>query len=290
MNPIQAWFYAIRPKTLSLAATPVSVGLCLAYQDQGFLYWGVAGMTLAAALLIQIGTNLYNDAADHERGTDTQERLGPARATAEGWLSAKRVKQGAGLAFALAFALGIVLVVHGGWPILLLGLTSIAAGYAYTGGPRPIAYSAFGELFVFLFFGLFAVAGTHYLQVQSPAFSPWPAGFALGLLAAAVLTVNNYRDLDTDRRAGKLTLSHRLERRGSKRLYALTLLLPFLLPLTSIRLWPVLAALPLALLLVRRFYTALAPPAGAPALNRQLAATAGLQLGFGLLMCIALLW
>lgn len=286
MSPIRIWWLAIRPKTLSLALTPVLVGNSLAWSELGGLHWGVAAATLAAALLIQIGTNLYNDAADHERGSDGADRLGPPRATAQGWLSGARVKRGAALSFGAAFLLGIYLAAVGGWPIVALGLASLAAGYAYSGGFRPIAYSASGELFVFLFFGLFAVTGSHYLQTLTLSGAAAAAGAALGLLAAAVLTVNNYRDLESDRRAGRMTLCQRLGRERSRRLYALLLLAPFLLLLhPAILFWALLPALPLALLLIRRLYR---EPPGA-GLNRLLAATARFQLGFGLLLGIGYL-
>jgi 1,4-dihydroxy-2-naphthoate octaprenyltransferase len=286
MSPSQAWWLAIRPKTLSLAASPVIVGNSLAWAQQGHLNWTIALATLVAALLIQIGTNLYNDAADHERGTDSSDRLGPARATAQGWLSAHRVKRGALVSFAAALLIGIYLAAVGGWPLLLLGLVSIATGYAYSGGPRPIAYSATGELFVFLFFGLFAVAGSHYLQTLSFEPATLMAGAALGCMAAAVLVVNNYRDLDSDRRAQRLTLCHSLGRPGTRHLYAALLVLPFLLAPWSLTspgdAWMLLGALPPALLLIRRFYF---DPPGA-GLNRVLASTARLQLVFGLLFSL----
>lgn len=281
MSPFLVWWLAIRPKTLSLALSPVLVGNSLAWVDMRSLHWGVAAATLAAALLIQIGTNLYNDAADHERGTDGADRLGPRRATAQGWLTAAQVKRGAAVSFGSAFLLGIYLAAVGGWPIVTLGLASLAAGYAYTGGSKPIAYSASGELFVFLFFGVFAVTGSHYLQTLTLSGAAATAGAALGLLAAAVLTVNNYRDLDSDRRAGRLTLCHWLGRERARWLYALLLLAPFLLilhPATTP--WPLLPALPFALLLVYRFYR---EPPGV-GLNRLLAATARFQLAFGLLL------
>ncbi len=285
MHPLTAWWLAIRPKTLSLAITPVLVGNCLAQEALGGLDWGTAAVTLLAAVLIQIGTNLYNDAADHERGSDGADRLGPARATAQGWLSGHQVKHGAALTFVIAFLLGIYLAGVGGWPIILLGLLSIAAGYAYTGGPLPIAYSPSGELFVFLFFGLAAVSGSYYLQTHALSPTALGAGTALGTLAAAVLLVNNYRDLDSDRRAGKLTLCHRLERAGSRRFYALLLFTAFLYPVLDNLTWPVLFALPLALWLIQRLYSQ--PPG--PGLNSLLAATAGLQLVYGLLLCGACL-
>ncbi len=287
MNRFTAWWLAIRPKTLSMAATPVLVGNCLAWAELGRLDWAVTAATVLAALGIQIGTNLYNDAADHERGADGDDRLGPPRATAQGWFSATQVKRAAALAFGTSFVLGIYLVSVGGWPILALGLASIAAGYAYTGGPRPIAYSISGELFVFLFFGLFAVGGSYFLQTGHGSAGALFSGAALGALAAAVLLVNNYRDLDSDRRANKLTLCHRLGRPRARALYAVLLLGPFLLPLARADdLWPALLALPAAALLIRQF---LHEPPG-PGLNRLLARTAQLQLAFGLLLGFGFLW
>ncbi len=279
----KAWWLAARPKTLTLAATPVIVGCALAFADLASLSWFTAAATLAAALLIQIGTNLHNDAADFEKGADGPERLGPPRAAAQGWLRTGQIKRGAALSFAIAFALGIYLTLVGGWPILALGLASLAAGYAYTGGPKPIAYSVSGELFVFLFFGLFAVAGTYYLQTGSV--SPWSlaAGAALGMPAAAVLLVNNYRDLDNDRKAGKLTLCHHLGRAQSRRLFTLFLTAPFLLVAVDPAIWPLLLALPPAVLLIRRFGRV--PPG--KALNGVLAATARQQFLFGGLLSVA---
>lgn len=245
-------------------------------------------ITLFAALMIQAGTNLYNDAVDFERGTDTPARSGPRRATAEGWFSSVEVKRAAHISFALAFLSGIPLAWIGGWPIVVIGLLSLVAGYAYTGGPSPIAYSSTGELFVFIFFGLIAVMGSYYLQAGTLSVNTLPVSVAIGLLAAAVLLVNNYRDLDTDILANKLTLAYALGRKNSRRLYATLVLAPFGLPLllagTDRGGWAVLAALPLALWLVRRFTV---ETAGAE-FNRILAHTAQLQLIYALLLCIGL--
>lgn len=283
------WLLAIRPKTLSLALVPVIVGIALAWRETQLFHPLAAAASLLGAVLIQIGTNLYNDAKDFEHGADTEERLGPARATAQGWLTAEQVKRGAHLAFALAFLIGLYLVWRGGWPILTVGLISLLAGYAYTGGPKPIAYSAGGELFVFLFFGLAAVLGSYYLQSLSLSYNALAAAGAIGLLAAAVLLVNNYRDLQSDRKVGKLTLTHYLGVERAQRFYALLILAPFLLPtllggLTA-AVWLVLLALPYAWWLLRRFNNE--PPG--PAFNSILAQTALLQLLYGLLLSGALL-
>jgi len=161
---LKYWLLAARPKTLLVSLTPLLVGGTLAYVETGQFRLVIWLVCLLAAIGIQIGTNLHNDVSDYERGADTPERLGPERATAENWLTATAVRRGAFISFTVSFLLGIYLVWIGGWPIVLLGLTSIFAGYSYTGGPRPIAYTPLGELFVLLFFGLAAVAGTYYLQ------------------------------------------------------------------------------------------------------------------------------
>lgn len=288
---LKYWFLAIRPKTLTIALVPVLVGSTLGWLHSGQLSWTVLGATLLAAVLIQAGTNLHNDAADFERGADRiGTRLGPPRVTAAGWLSAAQVRRGAGISFALAMLLGGYLIWVGGWPILTVGLASIAAGVAYTGGPRPVAYSGLGELFVWLFFGLVAVSGSYYLQTGGLSWAAVLTGALVGMPAAAVLVVNNYRDLDTDRQAGKNTLAVRLGRRASQLEYALLMLLPFgLLPL----LYPLgggfgwllpWLALPWAVKLVGRFKR----EAPGPVFNQLLAATARFQLSFGLLLCLGL--
>jgi len=288
LNRQLRWFLAIRPKTLGIALAPVIAGSVLAWVETPDGSWPTFFITLFAALMIQIGTNLYNDAVDFERGTDTPARLGPMRATAEGWFSSLEVRRAAYTSFALAFLSGIPLTWIGGWPIVIVGLISLAAGYAYTGGPKPIAYSTTGEIFVFIFFGLIAVLGSYYLQAGTLSLNALSVSIAIGLLAAAVLLVNNYRDLDTDILAGKLTLAYLLGRKNSQRLYAILLLCPFALPLLLIEApggsWLILAALPLALLLIRRFIKE-SPGAG---FNKILAHTAQLQLIYTLLLSIGL--
>jgi len=291
---VRHWLLAIRPKTLSLAVTPVLLGSCLAWADTGSLALLTLAATLAAALLIQIGTNLHNDAEDFERGADDPlTRLGPPRATASGWLNAAQVRRVALLCFGSAMLAGAYLVRVGGWPILAVGLISIGAGLAYTAGPRPIAYSALGELFVLLFFGLAAVGGSYYLQTGRLGATALLAGLMIGLPAAAVLSVNNHRDRASDRAVGKITLAVRLGSAGSLALYAALVLSPFaLLPV-----WRQVASapghsdllalllLPYALQLIRRFRRE--PPG--PGLNRLLAATARFQLVLGLLLCAVVL-
>ncbi len=287
MKKSTAWFLACRPKTLSVSLSPVLVGTAVAWHDTAALL----GLPLLAAALgaalIQIGTNLFNDVGDFLRGTDAAGRLGPKRAAAEGWLTARAIRSGAWLAFALAFACGIYLVWHGGWPIVAIGLASLTAGWAYTGGPKPIAYGPLGEVFVFVFFGLVAVGGSYYLQTLALSPGALLAGTLVGIHASAVITVNNYRDLDGDAQSGKNTLAVRLGRPAIRRLYAAEILTPYaLLPLLAGLGWPTalpLLSLPLALALIRRFQRE--PPG--PVFNSILAATAGLQLAFALLLTLS---
>jgi 1,4-dihydroxy-2-naphthoate octaprenyltransferase len=277
------WVAAARPKTLLLAITPVVAGIGLATAETGALMAATALATLLAAVAIQAGTNLHNDAADFERGTDTADRLGPPRAPAQGWFSARQVRAAAHLCFLAAFLLGLLLVVRGGWPILLLGLVSIASGYAYTSGPRPIAYGPFGELYVLAFFGIASVVGSHYLQTLSWDWSALWLGVALGLPAAAVLVLNNYRDLETDRAAGRRTLCHYLGRPRARHLYAALLLLPIPIVLGADlpgMAWLSLAALPLGIALAVRLYGG----ATGAQLNPMLGRTALYQAALALLL------
>lgn len=287
----RVWWTAARPRTLPLAATPVIAGIALAWAEGAPPLWLVALATLLAALLIQIGTNLHNDAADHERGNDGADRLGPLRVTAAGWASPAMVRNAARLTFATAFLLGVYLAVMGGWPIVAIGSASIVAGFAYSGGRQPISHTPFGELFVWVFFGVLAVAGSHWLQagVLSPA--ALLGGAALGLPAAAVLLVNNLRDVVADTAAGRRTLAAVLGAANARRLHAVFMLAPFLvLPALSALLpdrdglWLALAALPACLKVVRHMRAATGV-----ALNGVLAATARAQFIFGLFLAIGLL-
>jgi len=288
MPLLQAWFLVLRPKTLTVSLSPVVVGTAVAWHDTGRLLGGPLLAAILAAALIQIGTNLFNDVGDFLRGSDTPDRLGPPRATAQGWLTPAQVRRGAWGAFFLALLCGVYLAFHGGWPIVAIGLASLAAGWAYTGGPFPIAYRPLGEVFVWIFFGLVAVGGSYYLQTLALTPLALVAGGLIGLHAAAVITVNNYRDLDGDARNGKNTLAVLLGRPATRQLYRAEMLAPYLgLGLLVPSLGPAstlpLLTLPLGLGLVRRFCR---EPVG-PVFNTLLAATAGLQLVFALLLAIA---
>ena len=281
------WWTAIRPRTLSMAATPVVLGSALAWADHAAPLWPVFLATLLCALLIQIGTNLHNDVADFERGADRPDRIGPLRVTAAGWAAPQSVRRAAALSFGLAFVLGVYLVQQGGWPILAIGITSLIAGWAYSGGAHPISHGALGEAFVLVFFGLLAVAGSHWLQSGSTALAAWLGGAVVGLPAAAVLLVNNFRDRDADLRHGRQTLAARLGDAASKRAYASMLLLPFALVLSVA--WMAqpgallaLLVLPYALTLIPRLHR----QASGAQLNGLLGATAKLGLLLGLLLAI----
>jgi 1,4-dihydroxy-2-naphthoate polyprenyltransferase len=284
---LPVWWAAIRPRTLSIAATPVLVGTALGVAQGATLAWAPLFATLACALLIQVGTNLHNDAADHERGNDRADRIGPLRVTAAGWVSARGVRRAAGVAFGGALLLGAYLVGVGGWPILAIGLASLLAGWSYSGGPRPISHTALGEVFVVVFFGIVAVLGSAWLQGAAGGGAALLAGVMVGLPAAAVLLVNNYRDLEADLRAGRRTLAAVLGRPLARRVYATLMLLPFVilpaLPLIGHRgAWLGLVALLPAWHCVRALERS---PIG-PELNPLLAATA--RTGFALGMLLAL--
>jgi 1,4-dihydroxy-2-naphthoate octaprenyltransferase len=219
LSGLRIWLMAARPRTLPAAIAPVLVGTAAAVQRADHLRSGAFAAALIGSIFIQIGTNLANDYSDARRGADTAERLGPVRVTASGLATPRRVLVATWLAFGVAVAAGVYLVTVAGALILVVGALSILAGVLYTGGPRPYGYAGLGELFVFLFFGLVAVNGSYYVQVEELAWLPAGLSAAVGLLAAAILVVNNVRDIETDRRAGKLTLAARLGRGGARRLY-----------------------------------------------------------------------
>ncbi len=219
---LRAWLLASRPKTLLAAVTPVLLGSTLAHEQSGFALIP-AIICLAFALLMQIGTNFANDYIDHAKGSDSPERMGPARAVASGWISAKRMRNATVIVFLCGLLLGLALIPYGGWGLLPLGLFCIIAAYAYTGGPYPLAYHGLGDVFVVLFFGLVAVIGTIYVQTGWPPFSSWLLALALGLVINNLLAINNHRDYEDDLKANKLTLIARYGRRFGERLYVLSL-------------------------------------------------------------------
>jgi len=284
------WVMAARPRTLPAAVAPVLVGTSLAlgaghFNPLAFL------AALLGAIFIQVGTNLSNDYSDARRGADTEDRLGPVRVTAGGLVPPGRVLLATYITFGLAVLCGIYLVAVAGWELLAVGAASILAGVLYTGGPRPYGYEGLGELFVFLFFGVVAVTGSYFVQVQQLPWQAFGCAIPVGLLASAILVVNNVRDLETDRRAGKRTLAVRLGRERTRVLYVAMIAIAFasapLLWLFGMTPWLMLSwlAIPLAVRVVRVVRTRV----DGPSLNAALARTGALQLVFCLLLAAGIL-
>ena len=288
-SPLAAWFLATRPRTLVAGVVPVAVGSALAFRDHHFA-WLSALAALLGALLIQVGTNLVNDYFDFKRGADTSDRLGPARATQQGWLTPDSVFTGAMVCFALAFTVGMYLVSIAGWPLVVIGLTSLAAGYSYTGGPFPLAYNGLGDVFVLVFFGFVAVGGSYFVQSLTVTPTVLLAAVPVGLLGVALLAVNNTRDEKTDALVDKKTLVVRFGARFGKAEYVTCLvvsaLVPVVLTVTGMTTpWVMLSwlAAPFAVPPLRILFT----QTGA-ALNQALAGTAKLQMIYGVLFALGL--
>ncbi len=282
---------AARLRTLPAAIAPVLVGTSLALGAGHFEALAFVA-ALLGAMFIQVGTNLSNDYSDARRGADTEDRLGPVRVTAGGLVPPGQVLVATYVTFGLACACGIYLVAVAGWELLAVGAASILAGVLYTGGPRPYGYEGLGELFVFLFFGIVAVVGSYFVQVQQLPWQAFVCAVPVGLLASAILVVNNVRDLETDRRAGKRTLAVRLGRERTRVLYGAMLggafvcaPLPWLLG--SMQAWLLLPwlTIPLAVALIRVVRTRI----DGPALNGALARTGLLQLTFCVLFSAGIL-
>lgn len=233
---LQAWAVAIRPKSLMVALSPVLVGATLGFERTGHIDWLVAALALGAALLMQVISNMQNDVGYTVRGGESSgTRIGLPRATANGWLSVRRVQLGIVVLALVALALGLALLVLRGWPVLAIGLASLVAAVAYMGGPKPIAYTPYGELTVFIFFGLVAVIGSDWVLTDSVGTVTLLASVAIGALAAAALAVNNHRDIAHDRLVGRRTFAVTFGEAGSQRLYSLLLLGPFaLLPVMAL--------------------------------------------------------
>ena len=274
---MRAWVLAARPKTLSAAIVPVLIGTALAAPA---ISWPLFACTLVGAVLIQIATNFINDALDFRKGADTGERLGPLRVTQAGLLNADAVLRGAWVCLIGAALCGVPLILRAGWPLLAIGLVSIAMAYAYTGGPFPLAYHGLGELFVILFFGVIAVGGTFYVQTLRITRDALLAGFAAGSLATVLIVINNLRDIESDRRSNKRTLAARFGEAFARSEVVFFALLPFA-AIFSIT-WLPLIASPLALLVI-----VCAMRSRGAALNRCLGMSGALQWAFGILFVIA---
>ena len=279
------WLVAARPRTLPAAIAPVLVGTALAVSEDHFRALAFVA-ALIGSVFIQIGTNLSNDLSDARRGADTEDRLGPVRVTAGGLMPPRRVLIGTYVAFGVAVACGIYLTAEAGWEVLVIGIASIVAGVLYTGGPRPYGYEGLGEVFVFLFFGVVAVTGSYFVQTEDLRWEAFVLSVPVGLLASAILVVNNVRDVDTDRRAGKRTLAVKLGRRTAIRLFAAMVVGGLLVPvgLAIANGWPWLL-LPLASApLVPSLLKTVATRRDGPALNGALADTGRLLAVFSLLL------
>lgn len=286
---LRAWAAAARPRTLLVAISPVLVGTAFGIAGAGAIDLVAASLVLAAAVLVQVATNMQNDVGyTMRRGESSGTRRGLPRATANGWLSVREVRVGIVLVSIVAFGLGLGLAVYRGWPVLVIGAASLTAALAYMGGPKPIAYTPFGELTVFVFFGLLAVTGTEWVLTGSFSLVTLLASIAIGGLAAAALAVNNHRDMEHDRLVGRRTFSVVFGAGGSRHLYRALLLGPFLIvPVMAVcakaptLLLPLLL-LPIAFRLLRDFLCC--PPGSA--FNHILFQTFRLELWFAVLLSV----
>jgi 1,4-dihydroxy-2-naphthoate octaprenyltransferase len=293
LRALRIWLMAARPRTLPASVAPVLVGTALAATEGTFRVLTFIAATLGA-VFIQVGTNLSNDYSDARRGADTEDRLGPVRVTAGGLVPPRQVLVATYVAFGVAVLAGAYLIATAGWELLLIGVASILAGVLYTGGPRPYGYEGLGEVFVFLFFGVVAVTGSYFAQVERLTWEAFVLAVPVGLLASAILVVNNVRDLETDRRAGKRTLAVRLGRARARVLFVVMVFgafasapVPWLAGSDELSAWLLLplAALPLAVPVVRTVRTR----TDGPSLNRALAGTGMLQLVFCFLLSAGIL-
>ncbi len=290
-NYFKIWLLAIRPKTLTAAFVPVVVGSVLIYTSSHQVNWWLSIFALLGALFIQVGTNLINDALDFKKGADTEARLGPTRVTQAGLIPHEKVFLAGLICFGVAMALGLPLVMAGGWLILVVGLVSLICGYAYTAGPYPLAYKGLGELFVILFFGIVAVAGTFYLHAGTFSLGVLIAGLQIGSLSTVLIAINNLRDRDGDLRAHKMTLAVRYGKTFARTEISLLLLVPFLLNLFWVASGYVVAAIfsstliPMAFRLAKKIWQ-IEP---SEEYNILLGQAAKLHLGFGLLFAFGIL-
>ncbi|HNA23405.1 MAG TPA: 1,4-dihydroxy-2-naphthoate polyprenyltransferase [Solirubrobacterales bacterium] len=277
---MRIWLNAARPRTLPAAIAPVLVGTAAAIYVAGDLpRLGVFLAALAASVMIQIGTNLANDYSDARRGADSADRLGPVRVTSAGLITPQRVLTATWIAFAIAILLGFYIAWRSDWIIIAVGVISIAAGFLYTGGPRPYGYAGLGEVFVFLFFGLVAVNGSYFIQLEELALLPFGLSVSIGFLSTAILVVNNVRDIDSDRRANKNTLAVKIGREKTRRLYVFLVLAAFFVLGLTIVLndgpWLALIGV-IAIPMARDPIAAVTGRTDGPSLNKALAGTGAL--------------
>lgn len=282
-SAVRAWVIALRPRTLVIAVVVVGVGTALAaHLDSARAAPALAA--LAGALLLQVASNFANDLFDFRKGADGPDRLGPTRAVAAGLLTQRQITIGLVAVLVAAMGIGLYLAAISSWMVFAIGLAGMVSAVAYTGGPYPLGYHGLGDVFVFLFFGLAAVGGTVFVQTGTWEPVALALGVPMGLLAAAVLTVNNIRDIDTDARAGKRTIPVRLGRRGARVYYGLLLAVPYVVvgALVATHQLPVSAvAVALSLPLALKLNGIVRTRTDGPTLNRALGMTAGLLTVFG---------
>ncbi len=289
-NKTTVWLLASRPKTLPAAIAPIFVGTAVAIRGDK-LNILAAFVALVCSILIQIGTNFVNDLYDFLKGTDDENRVGPKRALAEGWITPQQMKQAIYFTFGTTFILGLYLVYHAGWMILLVGIFSIISGYSYTAGPYPLAYNGLGDIFVFLFFGIVATVGTYYVQALEFSTITLIASIPVGLLITNILVVNNYRDVDEDRKKNKNTLAVKFGKSFARSQYLLSLLISYLIPVFlylffnfSIYVFIPLVTLPFGIKLIKEMQNL-----NGESLNETLALTAKLSFIFSFLFSIGII-
>ena len=287
---LKSWAMALRPKTLTAALVPIIVATALVKAQGETILWWVSICALLSAFFIQIATNLFNDAIDFKKGADTETRIGPQRVTQSGVMTSRQVMIGGGLCLFVAFLFGVPLVIQGGWPIVVIGLVSLFLGYAYTGGPFPLAYKGLGDLFVILFFGLIAVGGTYYLHTGHWSFPSLIAGLQVGCLATVLIAVNNLRDAPQDALVHKKTLAVRFGIEFARFEILVLVILTFVLgvywasqDVKSAALLPILS-FPIA----RRLVMGVFKNEPSPLFNTYLAMAAALHMFFGVLLAVGL--
>ncbi|MFH2047851.1 MAG: 1,4-dihydroxy-2-naphthoate polyprenyltransferase [bacterium] len=286
-TPLKTWVIASRPKTLPAAMAPVLIGTAIAYESGGFHLLSCLAAVIGA-LLIQVGTNFANDYYDYKKGADEGERLGPTRVTQSRMVTPSTMKKATYYMFSLALVSGVYLVLRGGWPIVIIGLSSILFGVLYTGGPYPLGYNGLADIFVLIFFGPVAVGGTYYVQTLDINYIILLAGLSPGFFSVAILTVNNLRDIDNDKRVGKKTLAVRFGASYARMQYSVAVIIGILIPLlivlfisdkyvSLISLLTLIVAVPL----IKKVYTVIGRE-----LNNVLASTGQLLLLYSILFSI----
>lgn len=285
------WWVAIRPRTLPIAMAPVLVGAGVSFNERS-VSWAAVFLAMSGAILLTTGANLANDLFDYLNGADAPDRIGPVRVTQAGWLTPTQMRWGIAWVFLAATVIGVILTRFGGWPVIGIGLLAILAAFLYTGGPWPLGYHGLGELLVFVFYGPVAVGGTVWVATHSMPWLCWVVSVPIGLLAVAILLVNNIRDVATDQRANKRTLVVLLGRRIGIRLYSICLGVsaasPIWMWISGAVSWTIL----LPLLLIHRMWKlnqVVTNSTNGPVLNAALASTAKVLVGYAGLLFAGLM-